>query len=68
MSEHAGLLAAMRVELAQHVAHVVRIPGIDGEFHATAADRDEALRQALDHYGMHFAPDGTTVTPIDEAP
>lgn len=32
-------------------------------FRCYADDRDAALRDALDHYGLHFAPDGTTVEP-----
>lgn len=38
------------------------IPGLP-PFTGLATDRDGALQDALDHYGLHFAPDGTTVEP-----
>lgn len=38
------------------------IPGLEA-VRTLADDRDAALTDALDHYGLHFAPDGTTVEP-----
>lgn len=44
----------------------VSIPGLP-PFTSIASDRDAALVEGLDHYGLHFAPDGTTVEPADAA-
>ncbi len=41
---------------------VISIPGVNDQFHAVAENVDDALREALHAYGMHFAPPGTTVT------
>ena len=44
----------------------VAIPGIPVPHSTFAADRDGALADALHFHGLHFAPDGTTVTPLDD--
>ncbi|WP_202842054.1 hypothetical protein [Luteimonas saliphila] len=44
----------------------VQIPGISVPHESYAEDRDEAVREALDRFGLHFAPEGTTVTPLDD--
>ena len=41
-------------------AWTVQIPGLP-PYAAIAADRDSALSLALDHFGLHFVPEGTTV-------
>lgn len=44
----------------------VSIPGTAMPHTTFAATRDDALREALDFHGLHFVPDGTTVTPLDD--
>jgi hypothetical protein len=45
---------------------LVSIPGIAVPHPTFAVSRDAALADALDHLGLHFAPAGTTVTPLDD--
>lgn len=44
----------------------VSIPGTAVPHTTFAPTRDDALRDALDFHGLHFAPEGTTVTPLDD--
>lgn len=55
-------VANFRARCAALKDYVVLIPGVAGEYRACAHSADEALRDALHAYGLHFAPPGTTVT------
>ena len=60
---HSTIMAGFRATAHTRRDYLIAIPGVAGEpFRANAQTSDEALRDALHHYGMHFAPPGTTVT------
>ena len=55
-------VADFRARAAAFTDFVVTIPGVTDQFRACAGSADDALRDALHAYGLHFAPPGTTVT------
>ena len=55
-------VASYRARAAAYTDFVVCIPGVNDQYRACAESADDALRDALHTYGLHFAPPGTTVT------